>query len=83
MSLGDVLNAGEYRSPQPSKAVTSNHFRQGHSVPADDLSEFLWLRDETNAAMRTSCDRETVWKLYNTLQEIETCIQNLQRAESL
>jgi lipocalin len=50
-------------------------------VPSEDLREFLWLRDETRAAMSISCDREKVWKLYNTLQDIEACIQHLETSK--
>jgi hypothetical protein len=85
MSLSDALFAGDRQAAQNRTTLPPTRFRQnqGHFAPSEDLSEFLWLRDETKAAMYTSCDREMVRKLYNTLQEIETCIQNLQRAESL
>lgn len=31
--------------------------------------------------MSISCDREKVWKLYNTLQDIEACIQHLETSK--
>jgi hypothetical protein len=84
MSLSDVFAAGDLETSHEKKKAPPLRFSpsQKRSAPSEDLLEFLWLRDETQAAMRISCDRETIWKLYNTLQEIETCIRNLQKAEA-
>ena len=47
----------------------------------DQLKDLKMLRHEYDAAMTVACDPDEKWRLYRMVQDLDMCIERVQRSE--